>query len=283
MTEGLFDEQAVRYEAAYAAFQRAYELKQPPPTRTTAVRPDYVVLIALLALVVASVVVSGSRTITEFGGGIVGLMAFVMLEAGIVGYSFIRTKSHFTEERAASVRRLTTAGMLIALAVAVAANLHATLAANGVALAEWLNTAILIAVSVSAPVLAFISGDVLGMEAVAYERRKADAEAVYAAAMGEWRSGLNASWQASPLYRGVRLTTEVTVTTPALSSPVQSASKSLSSGQNPRQRVQSFLQQTPEAVNWTARELAEACAVSPQTANTVRNAMRGVSPIGDKS
>lgn len=283
MTEGLFDEQAVRYEAAYAAFQRAYELKQPPPTRTTAVRPDYVVLIALLALVVASVVVSGSRTITEFGGGIVGLMAFVMLEAGIVGYSFIRTKSHFTEERAASVRRLTTAGMLIALAVAVAANLHATLAANGVALAEWLNTAILIAVSVSAPVLAFISGDVLGMEAVAYERRKADAEAVYAAAMGEWRSGLNASWQASPLYRGVRLTTEVTVTTPALSSPVQPASKALSSGQNPRQRVQSFLQQTPEAVNWTARELAEACAVSPQTANTVRNAMRGVSPIGDKS
>lgn len=203
-----FDDYAIRQRAAYAAFEEVYRVKTPPPAPPQVARRDYVTLLALGALVIASIIVSGSRTVAEFGGGIVGASAFVMLELGIVAYGYIRTKKHYDASRAESVKRLTSAGMGIALTVAVAANVHATLKANGVLLPAAIDTLILLSVALSAPILAFISGDALGMEAVSNQRAQADAQAAYDAAMADWRDGLNRAFAGSALYKQARVSVE---------------------------------------------------------------------------
>lgn len=232
---GTLDSFVEQYTAAYAAHRATYILRNPQPEKTPydeiaqppvleeSKRGDLLIIVALTVMVLASVIVSGSRTIDEFGGGLVGLAAFSMLEVGIVAYAYIRTKKHYDESRHQSVKRLTNAGMYLALAVTLSANLHATLKHNGVVMAPWLDTAILVLIAVSAPSLALISGDVLGMEAVAgsHRQRKAQEahqakveawnaarrahEESYQARVTEWQDGLNQSWNAQKSRLGVNI------------------------------------------------------------------------------
>lgn len=204
MTDELqhYDDWQSRYERAYAAFKRTYELRYPPPERAITKRENTGAVIALAALVLASVIVSGSRTIGEFGGGVIGLAGFVMIEVGIVAYAFIRTRVDYDDTRHQSVKKLVGMGMWLAFFVAVFANVHSTLKAGGV-LPEWLDTIVLLVLGFSAPVLAFISGDVLGMLAVMDASRARRAEREYLDAMKLWADGLNASWNAQKQRMGV--------------------------------------------------------------------------------
>jgi hypothetical protein len=201
----LYDEIAAKHNAAYAAFREIHTAKNPQPVKARTERSDWLVSLALAVLVAASVVVSGSRTIVEFGGGIVGLMGFVMLELGIVSYAFIRTKSHMTEARLQSVQRWTNFGLLLAFVVAVAANVHATLGQAGVPLPEGINALILLLLGISAPTLAVISGDILAVEFLKAANRKARIERDYAEAYAQWTDGLNRAWASQQARWGVRV------------------------------------------------------------------------------
>lgn len=194
-----------RHQAAIAAFRTIYESQNPLPEKAAVEKDSVFVPVALVLMIAASVIVSGSRTIVEFGGGLIGFSAFVMLEIGIVAYAFFRTRRNFNEDKVNGVRKLATFGLALAFAVAVAANVHAVLKEKGVALADWLNTGILVMVSISAPTLALISGDVLALESMANTVKTRKAEREYQAAMAEWRKQFNGSWNAQKSRWGVRV------------------------------------------------------------------------------
>lgn len=281
-----FEEAVARHNAAYAAFCEMYHSKTPPPQMPAVERTDWLTLIALVALVSASVIVSGSRTVVEFGGGLVGAAAFVMLELAIVAYGYIRTKKHYDEARHANVKRLTSAGMYLAFGVAVAANIHATLKQNGIAVWELVDVIILLLVAIAAPALAFIAGDVLGMEAVSARQRQSKAAARHAEAMQQWREGLNAAWHASPLYRNVRVVAvrdealpSTTSNGTSIGTGMEAALPALSTlghrkVRNATTLAEEFFQVHPGHIHTPCEQLVDQIGVGKSTINKVQQRLR---------
>lgn len=201
-----YDELVQRHDAAYTAFKQIYTSKNPPPVlqQTGA---DWLSVLALGVLVVASITVSGSRTIGEFGGGVIGVAAFVMLEIALIAYAYWRTRKAGDADanQHLAVRRRANFGMWLAFGVSLSANLHATLKHGGAELPPMLDTVILVMIAVSAPSLALIAGDMLGMEAVAGLALKARAEEDYRDAYQLWLDALNKSWDSNKSRWGVRI------------------------------------------------------------------------------
>lgn len=275
------DAAAAKHNAAYAAFASMYAARVPQPVAPT-FSEDWLTKIILLALVSASVIVSGSRTISEFGGGLVGVSAFIMLELGIVAYGYIRTRRYYDEQRHYSTKRMMTLGMMLAFAVALAANIHATLKQNQALLeGGWLDTAILLLVAVSAPALAFIAGDALGMEDVASRRKRAEAMRHYQQALQEWQQALNLEWQKSQLYRSVRVSAVQPILSDASALSMSALDRAdmertqtghangYSKRMNARALAREYLAQNPDALNGTSRELAQKLRIGKSTAADV--------------
>lgn len=275
-----YDEIAARHNAAYAAFRTIYEAKLPMPVMPPIERESIFVPIALVVMIVASVIVSGSRTIIEFGGGLVGVSAFVMLEGAIVAYAFFHTRTDFQESRINDVRRLARIGLVLAFIVATAANIHAVLKERGVDVDGRVNTVILIAVAISAPALAFISGDIMALETMrnSYKARKMKAE--YAKTLAEWTDDLNTAWAREKSKWGAR----VEVSRPdnpqldSLSSmsavrpaDMDTDGRNFATGQGYNKRtdartaIWTHLEQNPLDADLKVRELAEKIGVGKST------------------
>ena len=190
----IFEDRALIHNAGLASFRSMYEATNPPPMKAILRRESVFVPIALCIMIVASVLVSGSRTVIEFGGGIVGVSAFVMLEGAIVTYAFFRTRLNFDDSRMESVRRLANRGLSLSFVVAVAANVHSVIRGAGIETPPMVTITILILVAVSAPTLAFISGDIMALEMMrnGYRQRKLDDE--YETALTGWNEGLRQAW-----------------------------------------------------------------------------------------
>ena len=265
-----YDEFAQKHNEAYAAFTSVYEAKNPRPHLQSVSRADWYIALVVAVLVIASIIVSGSRTIPEFGGGPVGLSAFIMLECAIVSYSFIRTKNHFNEQRLATVKRWTNGGLLLAFAVSVAANIHGTLRYDSVYIADAINTVILLLLAVSAPTLAFISGDVLAVQYMRADALKRKVDTANNEAIQEWKDGLNRSWASNMKRWDVQISVQPPVQLDTVDTP------QLSSGQSSGQRVdnawtvvQEHLDKHPEDIELSGRDLATKLGVGKSTAYKV--------------
>lgn len=275
-----YDEFAIKHRAAYAAFSSIYEDKNPPPQPTPVETDSLFVPIALVVMILASVLVSGSRTITEFGGGLVGFMAFLMLEGAIVAYAFYRTRRNFTESRLETVRRMANFGLSLAFTVAVAANIHSVLKEKGVQVADSVNTIILVMVGVSAPTLAFISGDIMAVESKANGVKTRAAKQADAEKLQRWQEGKNAAWAREKSQWGVK----VQVGVPALSNgiPLESsgnppAKSSLGHTKAPdaMKRVEAYFLENPDASNGNPVEIAALLGVGKSTVYNYLKARKG--------
>ena len=198
-----YDEFAQQYEAAYRAFAATYELRTPRPEKPKRRWDNAGVLLALAVMLLAQVIVSGSRTIKEFGE--VGGAAFVMLEVGMVTFAFIRTSRDYDESRHVTVLRWVGAGLLISFMVLLSGNIDATLKSKSIHLPDWVNVAIQLAIAVSAPVLAFITGDVLGMYVAMQSYKQRKAQEKYEEDYKEWGVGLANSWKSQKSQWGVKI------------------------------------------------------------------------------
>lgn len=289
----VYEELAIKHNAAYAAFRSIYEAKNPTPKPRKKNWSDMYVVVGVLVIVLASVLVSGSRTVAEFGGELIGIAAFVMLECSIVAFAFIRTRSHFDKKRMEDVRKLTNRGLWLAFMVALAANIHATLKQNGVVTAEWINTTILLMVAFSAPTLAFISGDIMALEYMRINQRNKEIEESNKSEFEAWAEGLNKSWQSQQSRWGVKIEVEnerVVVprtdgqATRHLSALSEADGQRTDSGHgygvgytkrtDARTRVEEYLAVNPEAVSMTARELADVIGVGKTTVADVLKARK---------
>lgn len=277
-----YQQYAEQHNEAYEAFRKIYEKKVPSPVRPTVQKESIWTTVGLSVMVVASVIVSGSRTILEFGGGEVGISAFVMLEVGAIMYAYMRTTKYYDESRHAHVKNLLRFGMYLAFSVAIVANVHAVFRANGIEI-PGADIVIFLLLAVSAPTLALIAGDALGMLLVTdrIKHRKADQE--YQSMLEEYTSTMNKVWNRESAKWGV----QISVQRPELSSPLDSpivsngqkdlpAASTLGHTKAPdaSKTVRDYLIQNPEAVSLPARELASQLGVGKSTVANVQKQLK---------
>lgn len=297
----IYDEFAAKHNAAFAAFKSMYEAKNPPPPKPTAARDmvSTIIILALSVVMVSSIVVSSSRTVVEFGGNLIGAMAFVMLEGGLVAYAFFRARRNASQSKIEDARRLATFGLVLAFASAIGANVDNVLKTHGLSIPQTVNTIINLLVALSAPTMAFISSDVLAIELMSGDRIKRQTEAVYQEAYSAWMESLNRAWSSQQRNWGVKV--EVVsepvrlpqTDTPALSaSSVRTDSGQTDNGQTAQTgygynrtadgqtKVVEYLTLHPEHAELSSRKLAELVGVGHDTANKGRNAWRAMGQEG---
>lgn len=275
-----FEERALIHNAGYAAFKSIYETITPPPQRTIIQRENIFVPVALCIMIIASVLVSGSRTVLEFGGGVVGVSAFVMLEGAIVTYAFFRTRLNFDDSRMESVRKLANRGLGLSFTVAVAANVHSVIRGAGIETPSIVTITILILVAISAPTLAFISGDIMALELMrnSYRARKLDNE--YNAAMDAWLIDLKQAWGREK-SRMVGKYEPITIQRVPVEIPMESSGNTPSKSTlghtkkpDARKRVIQYLTEHPEAFQDNPLEIASILEVGKSTVYNVIKEMK---------
>lgn len=285
----VYDEYAARHGAAYTTFRQTYELENPRPAEETISR-DIVSLIIVLALSIvsiASIVVSGSRTITEFGGEGIGAVAFVMIEGGIMAYSFFIARRNANKERLKNTVRWAMAGLILTVVVGLGANADAVLRGHSVTIPEGVKIAINLIVALSAPALAFISSDVLAIELMATEIRRRDAAVEYDKHTREWQGDLNAAWGKQQRNWGAKIEISKprsgqdgrTDSAPLLSA--LSAADGQADGQrhatgqdyskrtDARTLVEAYIIANPDAIGMKVRDLATLIGVGKTTVSDV--------------
>jgi hypothetical protein len=266
-----FNEYTEKHSAAYIAFTKEFEAENPEPERGNPDYSDWFVPVGLLVMVVASIIVSGSRTIEEFGGGIVGWSAFIMVEIAIIAFAFYITRMNVNIDRVEYTRRMAWAGVILAFLVAIAANLADVLRKHGVYVSPEFATILNGFVAISAPTLAFISGHILAVEYLKMSQRWKEIEKRFEEAKAAYKEAKHKTWQARKRQWGIRIQAE----------PVQ-AINPLNLIKNNRERPSKKLQIAldwlaahPEHINTESRELVNDVGVSYGTIWKAQQIMKG--------
>lgn len=270
-----FTEYGEKHSAAHEVFSKTYDTENPPPEMPEVSKSDWYVPVVLMGLVIASVIVSGSRTVFEFGGGFIGIAAFVMLELAIVAFSFYRTRIDTGTDRIQNVRKKTTYGLYLAFTVAVAANVHATLKQDGAEITPLVNTAILLLVAISAPTLAFITGDIMAIEYLRSSRIEADVKKQHEANLQTWKESKHRAWQRKQKEWGIKI----------ISEPVQAVNPVQLTDKQAENKQERPSKQFDKAVEWlianpgyldtASRELVEQIGVSHVTIYKAQQFVKG--------
>lgn len=274
----VYEDYNARHNAAYSTFKQTYELENPRPTADQISRDivSLVIVIALLIVSVAAIIVSGSRTIDEFGGEGIGTVAFVMIEGGIMAYSFFIARRNANKQRLQKTVKWAASGLVLTFIIGVGANIDASLKHKGIVLPTEVSIVINLLVAISAPALAFISSDVLAIELMATEIRRREALEINERRLAKWKKGLDTAWA----ERQKQWLVKIKIEKPD-SVPKQLSAVSIPDGQrtdsghgygvgytkrtDARTKILAYLDANPEASTLTARELAAAIGVGKST------------------
>jgi hypothetical protein len=209
----IYDETAATIEAAFLGFERVYSVQHPKPEYNAQNRGVFGAKhIGLAAALIGSIIVSASHTIPVFLGIAsitdvqfdtslaIALAAFVMVEIGIITFAYSATESAIHKDELHRVRAFTNAGKWFIAFIMLIANIYYVLQSNNVIPADiggmWHGVRIVIylAIGASAPVVAFITGDILAIDVLKHRSRQKTAQELYEQQMVEWREGLNEAW-----------------------------------------------------------------------------------------
>lgn len=207
---GQFEEMALRYNTALIAAKSTYEIRRPKPQRKIVERDKVsrMIVAALTLVMFASVIVSGSRTIEEFHGGFIGIVAFIMIEVGVIAYAFFRARRSQNENRLHNTMRWAGVGLGFTVIVGLSANLDNDLRNRGIVLSQDVRVFINLMVAVSAPILAFISSDILAMELMSVDIRQRQSDREYELTCETWETEFNQWWSREQNKWGVRIQVE---------------------------------------------------------------------------
>lgn len=273
-------------------FEKVYIRQIPMPVGKT----SKMVRWALIALVIASVIVSASHTIPAFldtiEGGIadwlklvIALAALVMVEVGMLVLAYVLSR-RLADVDAGHINTQLKRGLGLAFVLALLANLHSTLAPRFGETEHWDKFSFLVFVlmGVSAPTLAYIAGEVFGLTTLKDERDNADA-------MSDWHTKREVAWEAAlAKYQRdmVKVARPVSGVDPALSAR---PSAELSAGQadtdksghgtgqgytkrtDAREQVRRWLTENPDDLALNVRDLAGKIGVGKSTVAEVKSAM----------
>jgi hypothetical protein len=310
-TTKIYDETAAQIEAAYLGFARVYEVQHPRPVmqaqNTGVFGAKHV---GLLLALIGSIIVSASHTIPVFLGVqtitdvtlgaelAIALAAFVMIEIGIVTFAYSATESAVNRDEVHRVRMFTNAGKWFVASVMFVANVYYVLQINVIpddAGGAWsaIRVVIYLAVGASAPVVAFITGDILAIDVLKHRSRQTRAQEQYDAQLATWIEALNEQWKRDRRNWGANV--DIQVSKPVsvqpsnvLPSYTERPSVRPSNGQdnghsgasgyeyvsNASDKVRAYLVQFPEDANMNVRELADKIGVGKSTVSVVRADMK---------
>ena len=230
----IYNQHAERHERAWAAFTKIYILEHPKPTAPQWYQGLPYLMLPFGLVVLAGIALSALRTAPVFRQialSTVGvelataeaLLAVMVIEVFLVlgRYAFILLSAQDGESNIGEVKAWMRAGFWIAFGIAVGANLYASIAHLPIILPikPIVDLIVAIAVGISAPLLAFISADILGILWARSERRRADLRTEYKAAQEEWFDAREKSWVARKKDYGLRISLDAPPSTsiPALS------------------------------------------------------------------
>ncbi len=295
-----YDLIASQVNEAFQAYRNTYAQTNPPPDLQKVARKhvqsNKVMYRLLGVLVVASVVVSGSHTVPVFADSlptgthpiialIVSVAAFVAIEVAILVYAYQRVeKAHADNPNMSKdVQRLMGYGLALAISVALGANVYSVLKPHmvGELTSIWQGVSIIVAtlVGISAPVLAFIAGELFGLMNVEARERKNTVFNEHEQLTEAWEAGLRDAWARDRAKWGARVSVERPVSVvlpdapvrPVLSAPDGQADKhgygvGYVRASDAFQRVIDYLSANADAGQMTVRQLADAVGVGKTTA-----------------
>lgn len=296
----IYSQYQQRYERAFAAFTRIYEQEhpKPPPPGRWAGFPWLLFPFALIAG--AGILLSALRTAPVFqqiAEPLVGfwlsiaeaVLALIVIELMIVvvRYVVVLQDEQDGKLNAAGLRFWMLIGFWVAFGVAIAANVYASvkhvpLIAPYMPFAEF---AMALAVGLAAPLLAFISGDILGSIYVRSQRQRTAIVDQHRAAVEAWAEGRERRWNARKGDYGLRINVEsltsgqpsaLSAVRPQADTDGQRTDGTHGYGQgyvrrtDAREKVAAYLDANPDALKLTVRELADAAGVGKTVAAQVR-------------
>lgn len=219
----IYDQHAQRAERAFQAFSRVYALEHPlpqPPSRWTGL-PWMVVPFGLIAL--AGIALSALRTAPVFAAvaeplvgqslaAVEAVLAVIVVEVSIVIMRYVIVLQNEQDGKldAAVLQRWMMRGFGLAFTVAILANIYASIShiAFLAGIRPIADLVIAVAVGISAPILAFVSGDVLGSIVVRAGRVRQQAAAHHRAALDDWEAARERRWNARKADYGLRISVE---------------------------------------------------------------------------
>lgn len=293
------DQQALIGEKGYQIFSRMYALTNPRPEHKPFVGRNFYTRIGLAIVMVASSIVSASHTIPTFANAkgkeiyeinfvivLVGIAAFFMSELALAIFAYVGVMGHYREtgQEPKSLKRLLRLGVIVPLVVMAAANVNHEFQINGTILPDWISKLIILAISLAAPFMGYISGEVFAtfevtdrVDALKHESDQREENA-------EWESRCRQAWGRSKGDYGGRIKVEA-MPTPQLSA--------LSSGQDrtgqdkghatgtgytkqseARNAVKEHLRMNPDDMSLTVRALADKIGQSKTTVGDVMKEVR---------
>lgn len=218
------------YEDAYGAFLRVYGAQYKQPTRKTAKteRGDNLMVLALGVVLVGATIASASHTIptlvkdASLVGYVVGFSFFVMIELAIIIFAFFNTRISGSANLEA-VKRLTHRVLYFVLVIAIGANVHYVMVQNGFAVVSgdsaiaWklFDFGVSLLFALSAPIVAFVTGEVLAIMQVYRAGAQSRLDAEYEQRLSEWERKANEAWAHNKRNWGATIKVE-SVPTPAL-------------------------------------------------------------------
>lgn len=305
----VYGDVAERFEEAFNAFKRTYELQYPAP-----VMPENAERVlgwkqaGMFTGLIGSVIVSASHTIPIFVGTenvtpltiFIGIAVFVMIELGIVVFAYSSTEQQYKtrEDIRTRVKNFTRTGLYFIVGIAVVANTiyvvgqNITIPDDTISQNIW--SAVLLvtflAIGISAPVIAFLTGEILAVDVLEHQSRYNRLLEKYQGDLLAWQVGLNSSWSNQKRKWGASIdiesrvkrlsnTSEITMSNVSASLSTQTDNRQTGHGYN---RVSSavdialeYLRNNPESANLTVRELGENAGVGKDSAAKARKIFLG--------
>lgn len=297
----VYSDVAERFEEAYSAFRRTYEMMQPPPVMpANAERVLGWKQAGMFLGLLGSVIVSASHTIPIFVGStnitpltiFIGIAVFVMVEVGIIVFAYSSTEQqHKTREDIRNrVKHYTRNGLYFIVTVAIAANVvyviehNITIPNDAVIQSTWngVRVVIFLAVGLSAPVIAFLTGEILAVDVLEHQSRFSKNVEKYQAELAEWQDGLNRSWSSQKKKWGAnididsrvkRLASDASETVSSERPIGRTSGQGYAYASDASETVRTYLLDNPDDMKLSVRELAEKIGVGKSTVAAVRKQM----------
>ena len=219
----VYDDEAMRLQAAFEGFKTVYTTMHTPPQEMDT-RQFWMSFktVAILFGLIGAVVVSASHTvpvlvgvesIMDIGIGIefvIGVASFVMIEimAIVFAYNAIETETA-NQDMIKRVNRNMKLGKWFIVAIMVIFNIYYVLTSNGIPLYEWMRITIFLFIGTSAPVVAFLTGEIWAIDKIKHGSKMRRENEAYQTAYSEWEIGLINSWNAQKKKWGGQVSIQV--------------------------------------------------------------------------
>lgn len=292
------ERQALVAEKGYQVFSRMYAQTNPKPDPKPYISRIGMIRIALIVIMSASSIVSASHTIPTFSNSgekdisqiniivlLVGIAAFFMSEVALATFAYVGVMRHYreTEQEPASLKTLVKAGVIVPLVVMAAANINHEFSINGVILPQVLTSGIILAISLSAPFMGYISGEVFAMFEVIDRVDEGKQIASQNEQQERWEEKCRQAWGRSKGDYGGRIRVEP-MPVRALSAVSAADRTGQDSGHgygtgytkqsNAREIIREHLRSNPDDMSMKVRDLADKIGQSKTTVGEVMKEMR---------